>query len=421
VGGAGLTGVENLQADCILFSPNFGEDQTVYFFFKDFSGSAPGRLFRSTDGGQSWQLWVTPSADEIYTAVALTPDGNLLLGNHQAGVTEIEPSTLTWATDLAGVANLSPFDDLAVSPGFADDQTIFALSKQAGLFQSEDGGQHWELTSFPARSFGFTSERYRLALSPNFEQDKTLFVATGRSLHRSTDGGTSWAQLSLEEDSGSSFQVQQIALSPTFGEDETLLVGTPLAVYRSTDGGESWQKVLEAREESTVIDTLSLAPDGQLAYAHFGYSPDLFMSRDGGQSWQPEAGNPDDLFTIVSSDTGPNNILTAALEYDTRVLQAGPQIPPWQAVNQPPATALSSPLAVVYGSQGELFLGGQGGIFRSMDNGQSWQPLPVEGLPADIPVKALHLAETRLFALMNEGQIFTLIPEDSWLNISVVK
>jgi photosystem II stability/assembly factor-like uncharacterized protein len=415
--------VENLQADRILFSPNFTEDRTIYFFFKDFSGSVSGRLFRSIDDGQSWQPWVPPSAAEIYTAVALTPEGNLLLGNNQAGVTEIEPSTLTWATDLAGVASLPPFDDLAVSPGFADDQTLFAVSKQAGLFQSEDGGQRWELTSFPARSFGFTSERYRLALSPNFEQDKTLFVATGRSLHRSTDGGENWTQLSLgEEGSGSSFQVQQIDLSPTFGEDETLLTGTPLTVYRSTDSGESWQKVLEASGESTIIDVLNLASDGQLAYAHFGYSPDLFMSRDGGQSWQPEAGNPDDLFTLVSSDTGPDNILTAALEYDTRVLQAGPQIPPWQLMNQPPATALSSPLAVLYGAGGELFLGGLGGVFRTRDNGQSWQPLPAEGLPAAVPVKALRLAEAQLFALMNEGQIFTLPPEaNSWQNISVVK
>jgi hypothetical protein len=179
---------------------------------------------------------------------------------------------------------------------------------------------------------------------------------------------------------------------------------------------------LEAREESTIIDILSLAPEGQLAYAHFAYSPELFMSRDGGQSWQPEAGDPNDLFTIVSSDTGPNDVLTAALEYDNRVLQAGPQIPPWQGLNQPPATALSSPLAVLYGTGGDLYLGGQGGVFRSMDNGQSWQPLPAEGLPADIPVKALRLAETQLFALMNDGQIFTLPPEaNGWLNISVVK
>ena len=57
-----------------------------------------------------------------------------------------------------------------------------------------------------------------------------------------------------------------------------------------------------------------------------------------------------------------------------------------------------------------------------MDNGQIWQPLPVEGLPAEVPIKALRLAEAQLFALMNEGQIFTLPPEaNGWLNISVVK
>ncbi|MCB0164347.1 MAG: hypothetical protein KDI79_08985 [Anaerolineae bacterium] len=419
-GGAGLTGIDNLMPTKILFSPTFETDQTVYFFFRDTSGANTSLLFRSTDAGQTWQPWQKPFIGRNFASVAFTPDGDFMFGEENGELAQLRSSAIVWTTPKPTPQNF-PINDLAVAADDAD-PTLFIVSGQNGLYSSDDGGQTWSRTAFPVRDTSYGLTKYRLAVSPNFATDETLYVATGRSLHRSTDGGQTWAQIPLETDQSSealTFRAQRVAFSPDYGRDKTLLAGTAGAVYRSDDGGQTWSEVLTSAGDSSTIDLLTFAPDGDMAYARFGYSQSLFTSDDGGQTWQEQA-TPDEYFSIVSSTVGPDNTLTAALEFDTRLLQTGLQPASRPIIAGP--SQLTSLLAVVYTADGTLFAGGQGGIVRSDDNGQTWQPTTGSGLPSDAEVAGLKAAGDHLFAATTAGQIFVSADEgETWQDISVVK
>lgn len=420
-GGVGLVGIDDLQLHRFMFSPDFATDQTVYAFFSDRSGVRPGILFRSTDAGESWQPWQEPQPKRNFTAVALTPDGDFLFGDDQAQLTRLDPSALSWQTSEKP-DTLFPLDDLDPSPAYATDQTLFAVSKQQGLHKTTDGGQTWSLTSFPARTRDIGLGKYELAISPTYAEDETLYVATGRSLHRTTDGGESWEQVKLTDDPSTknfSFQAQKVVFSPNFSRDDTLLVSTPAAVYRSTDGGDSWQPVLQHNGEPNAVDLLVVGPEGAVAYARFGYSQSLFASTDGGQTWQ-EQSTPDQYFFIVSGAVAPDGTLTAALEFETRLLQTQPQAEAWRMLDGP--AGLSTLNAVTYGADDVLYAGGQGGLFLSMNKGQSWEPVDTAGLPGSATITGLYTTNENLFATLADGEIFVSGDDGAtWDEISVVK
>ncbi len=439
-GGAGLAGIENLQPDRFLFSPNFAQDQTVYFFFKDISGDAPGLLFRSTDAGQSWQPWLDPAggdgnnftagntftAGKTFTAVTLTPDGYFIFGDSGAKLTRLAPIALQWTSsrqwvDSETVASF-PLNDLSASPNYSADQTLFALNSQYGLFKSGNGGQSWQLSNFPVRAYRFDRNLYKLAVSPAYRQDQTLFVASGRSLHRSTNGGQTWEQLSLGggkiSDSSFSFHARRVALSPNFGRDRTLLVSTEIAIYRSANSGDTWQQVITPEEEAVSPDILTFAPDGKTAYARFGYGHNLFSSPDGGQTWQKQPGTKEEYFSIIAASTASNGTLTAAVEFSTRLLQTDPQTQLWADIGQSLPAELTGLEAVAYGPDDTLFIGGQGGVFSSANNGQSWQALN-DGLPLQVKITNLHTSDAHLFATSADGEIFVSANNGaSWTDIS---
>jgi photosystem II stability/assembly factor-like uncharacterized protein len=315
---------------------------------------------------------------------------------------------------------------LAASPSYETDQTLFVISGERGLFKSSRGGQGWQPVDFPVRAYGFSFQPYQIAISPAYAQDQTLYITTGRSLHRTTDGEQSWEQLPLTggklSDQQFSFQAQQIALSPDFGRDQTLLVSTPAAVYRSTDGGDTWEEVLPADGEASTSDILIFAPDGDTAYARFGYSHSLFVSTDGGQTWQMRPRNTGELFSVIAAATGSEGTLTVALEYNTRLLQTSPQEQPWRELAGSLPAELTSPRTVIYDPEGALLVGGQGGVFRTSDNGQSWQNLTNAEFPSETNVTVLYATDTHLFATLANGRIFTSADGGvSWVDISVVK
>ncbi len=432
-GGAGLSGVENLQADRFLFSPDFADDETIYFFFKDFSSSAPAQLFRSTDAGQSWQPWVDPVSDgddsaagNNFTAVSWTSDGDFIFGDANTQLTRLSPSALRWQ-DSTGIATRFPLHDLAASPGYDADQTVFALSSEYGLFKSTNGGRSWQLTGFPARTYRVSSpSSYRLAISPAYEQDQTLYVSTGRSLHRSTDSGESWQQLQLMDGKAPeqtlSFPVQRVALAPDFGRSETMLASAGGLVYRSTNGGDTWQPALTP-DEAGNADLLRFAPDGDTVYARFGYGYPLFTSTDGSQSWQAQPSlTRDEYFSFVDSTTATGGTLTGALEFDKRLLQTDPQSLPWNEISESLPSELSGLNTITYGPDDTLYIGGQGGIFSSSDNGQSWQQPANTGLPLETKVTKLYATDTHLFAVLADGSLVASSDDgDSWSDISVIK
>jgi len=82
------------------------------------------------------------------------------------------------------------FSQVRVSASYAADGAVFAahedrVTGRRSLFQSTDRGATWTVQFAPfAPDFHMA-----LAVSPAYRTDRTIFVAQGDVLHKSTDGG----------------------------------------------------------------------------------------------------------------------------------------------------------------------------------------------------------------------------------------
>lgn len=161
--------------------------------------------------------------------------------------------------------------------------TVFVYGEQ-GLFRSDDGGRMWRwLVEAPSV----------VAVSPNFDQDKTLFAGYDYSLGIgkvliSSDGGKTWH----EPQQPISGAVLAMGISPYFSIDKTIYLATlnygdTKSLMKSSDGGEHWQSVNYPPRNFSIAQIL-LSPYflfDQTLYVRMSDNT-LWVSRDGGNSWQ---------------------------------------------------------------------------------------------------------------------------------------
>ena len=92
---------------------------------------------------------------------------------------------------------------------------------------------------------------WELAASPEFESDGTIFASTdGAGVFRSTDHGDTWHGVSAGLGHRS---IRALAVSPAYGNDSTVFVGGPDGVYKSVDGGVTWQHSVKGLDNPRVL------------------------------------------------------------------------------------------------------------------------------------------------------------------------
>jgi photosystem II stability/assembly factor-like uncharacterized protein len=148
-----------------------------------------------------------------------------------------------------------------------------------GIWRSADEGQTWQPASHGLTDLAIT----RLAASPDFEHDGTLYALSQRGVFRSTDRGATWTPLGdrdapLRKDLTVSFN--SMAVSPNFANDNTVLVGHSSGLWRSTDRGETWTNI----DGAPAANRLAIAPNGSIVLA-IDYDG-VHRSDDGGLTWR---------------------------------------------------------------------------------------------------------------------------------------
>ncbi|MFN8524248.1 MAG: hypothetical protein U0821_14200 [Chloroflexota bacterium] len=285
--------------------------------------SAFNELLRSYDGGQTWDSVPAATFSELELRDYQGSRILLALGGPSNKQT-LQRSTddgATWAT----VLELGSEHKLVLSPSFATDGRAYVVL-QDQLMETRDGGQRWEqVNPFPGQRAS------DLAFSPNFAQDQTIFAAFVSGPFRSglasgeaqpynessvgvaisTDGGTSWTPSGqgMENDGAPFRQVRTLSISPTFGTDGTIFAGAwgpqnmtnvgpgslpfpKTGLFRSRDRGATWQFVSAAYQRATVAMSSAFASDGiaVAAFSGSGFSPAssncrLMRTVDGGDTW----------------------------------------------------------------------------------------------------------------------------------------
>lgn len=259
-----------------------GSDDTVYALAGAdhccFAACSMG-LFRSSDGGASWQR-LSASSEIVTTAVALSPafaGDRSLFATVKGGVLRSSDAGDSWFTS-AFPAPPPLFSCLVVSPDFERDGVLLASTLEDGVFASADRGVRWQPWNFGL----FDLNVLCLALSPHWRQDETVYAGTETGLYRSGNGGRAWRFSGFPSEFA---PVLSLAAVARLASGETLLFAGCEAsgLQVSCDEGESW-KALALDSAVNQLGVRSAGDGGFLLYAMV--EDGVVRSGDGGNSWR---------------------------------------------------------------------------------------------------------------------------------------
>jgi photosystem II stability/assembly factor-like uncharacterized protein len=200
-----------------------------------------GRIFGTTDGGDSWRRLKSPLIPKTAEIAALAVDAQ-------------DSRTL-----YVGTADYS-------NSGY----------DWSSIYKSSDGGATWRAL----QQDGVGEPIVQLSLLAIDPRNPKTLHATGELYYRSDDGGTTWTAPHITQ-SLDLAGVGALVLDPS--EPATMYLGTNDArVFKSTDGGANWRDLNVSLKGVTALAVNPRA--GKTVYA--GTDSGLFLSRDGGESWR---------------------------------------------------------------------------------------------------------------------------------------
>ncbi len=251
---------------------------------------------------------------------------------------------------------------LALSPSYADDNTVFAVAR-TNLLRSTDGGQNWSRLTR-----GLPVAATTITISPRFALDGVVWVGSGGGVYRSEDRGSTWSTTRLKR------PIKQLVSSPR-SAGVVLALGKGGALFQTTDGGGKWKRVVLPK---VGVSKVHWSRGLLLAGSSSG---ETFRSFDGGKTWvrfaQQVPGGPrinaivavSRQRTLLGTDAGLFVVSSKGAPAAVTVGVSEEAITGLAVLDEPGAPAL---LATTY----------HAAVFKSTDGGSSWHRFD-DGLTTD--------------------------------------
>ncbi|MEX0892175.1 MAG: glycosyl hydrolase [Gemmatimonadota bacterium] len=241
-----------------------GQPDVAYF------GAVGGGLWKTADGGESWQ----PITDGQITSASV------------------------------GAVAVSPFDPDILFIGTGETCIRGNIMPGDGVYRSRDGGETWRKVGFDGvdaiSKIRFHPTNPDVVFAAVFGQYSV--PSQERGLYRSTDGGNTWDRVLFRDENSGAIdlsidpndpQVMYAALWEAFRKEYTMSSGGPgSGLYKSTDGGTTWTEITRAPglPAEGVVGRIGVAVspvDGQRVYALVEHeNGGLFVSDDAGATFR---------------------------------------------------------------------------------------------------------------------------------------
>jgi photosystem II stability/assembly factor-like uncharacterized protein len=313
----------------------------TYYF-----GATGGGVWKTTDGGASWENVSDGYFGGSIGAVAVSEwDPNVIyVGTGEKTVRgNVSPGTGMWKSldagqtwQRAGLADSQHIARIRIHPKNPDLAYaavmghLFGPNAERGVFRTRDGGASWERVLFVDDAVGAVD----LAMDPT--NPRILYASfwrvrrtpyslesggPGSGLYKSTDGGDSWQLLSDKPGfAQGTLGIIGIAVSPGNNQNLYAIVEAEEGgVFRSRDGGASWTRTSEdrsLRQRAWYYSRIYADPRDEDAV--YVLNVNFHFSRDGGRSFTeidtPHGDNhdlwidPADPARMIQSNDGGANV-----------------------------------------------------------------------------------------------------------------
>jgi photosystem II stability/assembly factor-like uncharacterized protein len=355
-------------------------------------------VFRTTDGGKTWQKVLFVDEDTGASSLIMDPGNPMVLfagmwrvrrypwaldsGGTSGGIFRSSDGGNTWKKLTEGLPTEST-GRIGLGAAPSNPRHIYALveNKKGTLYDTIDLGDHWRMVSnnhnLAARGFYFSE----LEVAPN-DESKVYFLSFNIML--SEDGGKTARSTSAR------VHVDHHALWIDPENPNRIINGNDGGVYVSGDAGKTWRYL----DNLPIEQFYSVADDDETPYNLCGglqdnngwCGPSNSLSRGGisGFEWYTVTGG-DGEYVVPARGTGTHLVYTdsqnGSIQRVSNDTGMSNSIRPYlHGVQSMKPSELkyrfnwTSPIAVSMTDPNEVYLGGNV-LFRSTDGGRNWTPI----------------------------------------------
>ena len=335
-----------------------------------FVGAALGGVWRTRDGGRTWQP-----------------------------VTDDQP------TLSVGAMAIAPSNPQVIYVGTGEPNSGLDNYYGLGILKSTDGGDTWRLLGREVLTGLGVS-----AIVVHPQDENTLYIATAltgvpgpaspvRGILKSTDGGKTWTGLLGCRDC---WGASDLVMSPS-NANVLYAAFDGVGIFRTTDGGQNWQRITQGLPDKNFgrIE-LAISPSNpNVLYAGFEYQIPgrfqgglIFKTTDGGNSWTWLEKAPnyctgqcwyDNIIkvhpqnaNIVYVGGSANYIWQPKVTIKEVVIRSTDGGLTWEDLSpndRPERTLHPDMHAIAFDPQDPkvIWIGNDGGVWKSTDGGRTWQ------------------------------------------------
>ena len=410
-----LSGADAPTSDWHIAGPYGGSAKSVGLDPKNpsivLAGAMNSLLFRSEDGGQSWQLLnfpkrnlsevtcvlIDPSDSQHYMAGIISADGGGLFDSVDEGK--------TWTT-VKGVDNFG-VRSLVSAPS---KPTRFISGTWHGVMLSDDSGKTWTRISDAqnAEMQGITA----VAVDPS--NPDIIYAGTSHLPWKTIDGGKNWQSIhnGMIDDSDV-FSLYVDGVNP-----QDIFASACSGIYASVNRGDMWRKLIGIPNTSRRTHVIRKDPaNPNVIFA--GTTTGLFKSTNDGNNWRTLNNAQVNSMVFDPAKTGQ---IYMAMEYEG----IGKTNNDGESITLTNKGFVDRSISAVTQAGDKLIavepqLGESSGVFVSSDRGDTWKQLDdVKGLlgvhlkaVAGLPNNAKTLvaaAPRQLYRSVDGGSIWKAVP-----------
>lgn len=222
-------------------------------------------IYRSTDCSRSFESMYKEAGSDRVESLAIDPRNPLIVWAAKRGgeIFRSVDGGISWQV----VRRLkTPVRDIFVDP--YDSNILYVPTQKNGLVRSIDGGNTWIQLDESLREFPEALELRRFYMFP--EREGVMFWVADYGILKSEDRGETWVPFELTNPPGSA-KIYALAVNPQ-NENEiyyTATIGNRSTFYKSVDGGQNW---ITRRLPSSQVPTYLLVHPENSDLIYLGYT-----------------------------------------------------------------------------------------------------------------------------------------------------